>query len=93
MSEETWNKIEERKKLINKHHNAQYFANKSTSRSEYDVKDKEVKKSTGKDKREYNDNLAEKAQRAADFGNMKIMNNITKQLSGMYNKNSVKIVL
>ncbi len=34
------------------------------------------------DKREYIDNLAKKAQRAADFGNMKI----TKQLDGKYNK-------
>ena len=86
ISEETWNKIEERKKLKNKIHNAQHFADESTSRSEYAAKDKEVKKCTRKDKREYIDNLAGKAQRAADFGNMKIVYNITKQLSGKYNK-------
>ena len=38
--------------------------------------------------REYIGNLAEKAQRASDFGNMKIVCNIIKQLSGKYNKSS-----
>ena len=36
--------------------------------------------------------MAEKAQRAADFGNMKIVYNITKQLSGKYNKSSGETV-
>ena len=58
----------------------------SNLRAEYTAKDKEVKKCTRKDKRDYIDNLAEKAQRAADFGNMKTVYNITRQLSGKCNK-------
>jgi hypothetical protein len=88
ISEETWIKIEERKKLKNKIHNAQHLADMSNLKAEYTAKDKEVKKCTRKDKRDYIDNLAEKAQRAADFGNMKTVYNITKQLSGKYSKKS-----
>ena len=59
----------------------------SNLKAEYTAKDKEVKKCKRKDKREYIDNFAKKAQKAADFGNMKTVYNITKQLSGKYNKN------
>nr|KAG5704681.1 hypothetical protein BaRGS_025323 [Batillaria attramentaria] len=57
---------------------------KAKAQEEYTAADREVKRSTGKDKRDYIDNLASQAEEAARQGNLKDLYQVTKKLAGKF---------
>ena len=74
--------IEERRKLKTVINNSRTRATKSKAQESYTKLNKEVKRSTRNDKRNYFEGLATEAEEAVSKGNIKDMYNITKQLSG-----------
>nr|KAG5714913.1 hypothetical protein BaRGS_000401 [Batillaria attramentaria] len=54
------------------------------AQEEYTAADREVKRSTRKDKRDYIDNLASQAEEAARQGNLKDLYQVTKKLAGKF---------
>ncbi|KAI8514548.1 hypothetical protein Bbelb_071390 [Branchiostoma belcheri] len=82
ITQETWNKIEERKIAKGKMLNTKSQRAKDT----YRTKDKQVKRSARRDKRAYIEELASEAERAATRGELSTVYRITKTLS---NQNSV----
>jgi hypothetical protein len=80
----SWEKIEERKQLKMKMLNARSQRLQDQLKHSYASKDREVKKSARKDKRQFIDDLAEKAELAATRGEMSTVYKITKQLCGNY---------
>ena len=82
ISDQTWQKIEERKKIKSKLNAAKSDRLKDKLKTDYTVKDKDIKKSAKQDKRKYVEDLAEKAQEASVKGDLRKMYKITKQLSG-----------
>ncbi len=82
LSKETWDKIEDRKKLKSKILNATTIEIEQELRREYKDKDKLVKRSARKDKREYVEALADQAEAAARVGNSRELYKITKLLAG-----------
>nr|KAG5711924.1 hypothetical protein BaRGS_026365 [Batillaria attramentaria] len=54
------------------------------AQEEYTAADREVKRSTRKDKRDYIDNLANQAEEAAGQGNLKDLYQVTKKLAGKF---------
>ena len=89
ISDNTWQIIEERKAA--KQSMLSGTAQQRTQASEtYQEKNKEVKKSVRKDKRDYTDSLAREAQTAAEKGDTRTVYKITKQLTGGFiNKTTV----
>ena len=82
ISDDTWNKIEERRIIKEK-----VLASKTRQQTEeaqdrYNDKDKEVKKGCKGDKKKYVEQLVEEAERACNKGDIKSLYNITRQLSG-----------
>nr|KAG5689797.1 hypothetical protein BaRGS_007075 [Batillaria attramentaria] len=57
---------------------------KAKAQEEYTAADREVKRSTRKDKRDYIDNLANQAEEAAGQGNLKDLYQVTKKLAGKF---------
>nr|KAG5689303.1 hypothetical protein BaRGS_022027 [Batillaria attramentaria] len=57
---------------------------KAKAQEEYTAADREVKRSTRKDKRDYIDNLASQAEEAARQGNLKDLYQVTKKLMGKF---------
>nr|KAG5701806.1 hypothetical protein BaRGS_000796 [Batillaria attramentaria] len=57
---------------------------KAKAQEEYTAADREVKRSTRKDKRDYIDNLASQAEEAARQGNLKDLYQVTKKLAGKF---------
>nr|KAG5700724.1 hypothetical protein BaRGS_029089 [Batillaria attramentaria] len=57
---------------------------KAKAQEEYTAADREVKRSTRKDKRDYIDNLASQAEEAARQGNLKDLYQVTKKLTGKF---------
>nr|KAG5690467.1 hypothetical protein BaRGS_016467 [Batillaria attramentaria] len=57
---------------------------KAKAQEEYTAADREVKRSTRKDKRDYIDNLANQAEEAAGQGNLKNLYQVTKKLAGKF---------
>ncbi len=82
ISNATWEKIDSRKKTKSKLLDADTPAREEQLRQEYKEKDRQVKRSARKDKRDYVDNLADQAEVAARNGNSKELYKITKLLSG-----------
>ena len=82
ISDQTWTKIEERKKIKTKLNAAKSDRLKDKLRTDYAAKDKEIKKSAKEDKRKFVEDLADKAQQASERGDLRQMYKITKQLSG-----------
>ena len=82
ISDQTWQKIEERKKIKSKLNAAKSDRLKDKLKADYTSKDKEIKKSAKEDKKKYVEDLAEKAQEASERGDLRKMYKITKQLSG-----------
>ena len=74
--------IEKRRDIKQKLNQAKTRAQKQNLNEQYKTKNKEVKKSARRDKRDFIDKLATDAQKAADTRNMKDLYNITKQLAG-----------
>lgn len=92
LSDETWKKIDERKKIKSKLLNPMSETNLETLKEEYNKKDKEVKKSARNDKRTYIENLAEEAQKAAERGDLRSVYQITKKLSNKRGQKSSSTV-
>ncbi|KAJ4430487.1 hypothetical protein ANN_22703 [Periplaneta americana] len=81
ITDDTWNKIKERKDIKNKLNNVNKANSISDLRQQYQAKNKEVKKAARRDKRIWLDTLAENAQKAADTNNSQELYRITKKLA------------
>ena len=88
----TWSKIEERKNIKEKQLTAVSQRIKDRLEVEYQRKDKEVKKSARKDKRNYVEDLGSEADQAAIRGDFTTVYKITKQLIGSFENNSSPIM-
>ena len=82
ISDQTWQKIEDRKKIKAKMNTAKSDRLRDRLKDQYSAKDKEVKKSAKEDKNKYVEELAVKAQEASERGDLRKMYQITKLLSG-----------
>jgi len=82
ITDATWQKVEERKRLKQKVNQARTRQQKQQVAGEYTTVAKEVKKSLRVDKRNYFNEMAEKAETAAEKGDMKALYATTRQLSG-----------
>ena len=82
ISDDTIKKIEERRETKHKVIQARTRAKKQRLRQEYSECDKEVKRSAKNDKRDFVEELATQAQKAAEKNDTKALYNITKQLGG-----------
>ena len=80
ISAKSWEKIEERRKLKMKVNETKSDRLRSRLQAEYQSKDKEVKRSVRKDKREWAEHIAREAENAASQGNMKGVYEATKKL-------------
>ena len=81
ISDDTWNKVEERKKCKEKCLTATTRQQTRQAQALYNDKDKEVKKGCKQDKRDYAEHLAEEAESACNKGDIQTLYNITGQLS------------
>ena len=81
MSEPTWQLINERRKIKANILAEQNQCKKAELQKEYSNKDKDVKRSTRKDKRDFVENLAEQAEAAAMQGDMKTLYEVTRKLT------------
>ena len=92
MSDNTWNKIEERKEIKKKILN-QNNSSEETDRlkTQYSQKDRVVKKSARKDKIKFIDDKAEEAQNAANRGDLNTVYKITKQLCSKSKSDNVPV--
>ena len=80
ISAKSWEKIEERRKIKMKVNETKSDRLRSRLKAEYQSKDKEVKRSVRKDKREWAEHIAREAENAASQGNMKEVHEATKKL-------------
>ena len=92
MSTNTWKLIEERRKLKDQINCCTNEEDKNNLRRDYTNQDKEVKKSSRKDKRDFNDALATEAEEAAGKRDLSTLYKVTKTLSGKNFSNSNKPV-
>ena len=86
ISTQSWKLIEERRELKVKKEAAQSQRLKEKWQSEYTRKDREVKRSTRQDKRNWADNIAKEAQDAAEMGQMKTVYEATRKLCNDFPK-------
>nr|KAG5687792.1 hypothetical protein BaRGS_017270 [Batillaria attramentaria] len=77
-------KLEARKKKKTALNTSRTRRAKAKAQEEYTAADREVKRSTRKDKRDYIDNLANQAEEAAGQGNLKDLYQVTKKLAGKF---------
>ena len=91
MSDSTWEKIESRKKKKQKKNEATTEAEKEVADREYEEANREVKRSTRRDKCVYVEELAGEARSAAEAGDMGKVYSITKQLAGKKNNSDVPV--
>ena len=82
MSDNTWNKINERRKCKEQLLNATTRQQTRQAQELYNNKDKEVKKGCRDDKRKHVEQLADDAETACSKGDIEPLYNITRQLSG-----------
>ena len=80
ISMESWRKIEERRRLKKKIGDARSERLKNKARNDYREKDKEVKRSLRKDKRDWINGVAQEAEDAASQGQMKGVYEATRRL-------------
>nr|KAG5709545.1 hypothetical protein BaRGS_001595 [Batillaria attramentaria] len=84
ISADTIQKLEVRKKKKTALNTSRTRRAKAKAQEEYTAADREVKRSTRKDKRDYIDNLANQAEEAARQGNLKDLYQVTKKLAGKF---------
>ena len=84
VSIETHQKLKERREKKEQLNTSKTRAAKARAQNEYTQVNKEVRKSTRKDKRDHIDNLAKQAETAAGQGNLKELYMITKKLAGKF---------
>ena len=82
MSDETWEKIEDRRNKKHQQNESKTDEEKHEANRVYEEANREVKRSTRKDKANFIEDLAKQAQTAANIGDMGEVYRITKQLSG-----------
>ena len=80
LTREIWRRVGERKTIKSKILNTKSKGIQDHLQKEYSSKDKEIKRSARQDKRAYVDKLAEKAETAAQKGELSTVYRITKQL-------------
>ena len=80
ISAKSWVKIKERRKLKMKVNETKSDRLRSILQAEYQAKDKEVKRSVRKDKREWAEHIAREAEDASSQGSMKGVYEATKKL-------------
>nr|KAG5686358.1 hypothetical protein BaRGS_026819 [Batillaria attramentaria] len=88
ISDETWQKVEERKKLKQDLNQARTRQQKQTAASRYSELAKQVKKQLRDDKRAFANEVAEQAESAADKGDLKALYATTRLLSGRRNNSN-----
>ena len=91
ISATTLRKIEDRKKKKDQVNRSKTRAAKAKAQEEYTKAMKEVKVNIRKDKRNYVDDLARKAEEAAGAGNMRGLYETTKKLAGRYRNADVPV--
>nr|KAG5699763.1 hypothetical protein BaRGS_014179 [Batillaria attramentaria] len=84
ISADTIQKLEVRKEKKTALNTSRTRRAKAKAQEEYTAADREVKRSTRKDKRDYIDNLASQAEDAARQGNLKDLYQVTKKLAGKF---------
>nr|KAG5688457.1 hypothetical protein BaRGS_003054 [Batillaria attramentaria] len=84
ISADTIQKLEVRKEKKTALNTSRTRRAKAKAQEEYTAADREVKRSTRKDKRDYIDNLASQAEEAAGQGNLKDLYQVTKKLAGKF---------
>ena len=85
ISEDTWTTIQERKDIKIKILGCKDMEQARVLEEEYKEKNRQVKRSSRTDKRNYTEGLAHEAQEAADVGDTKTVYRITKILTGGFN--------
>ena len=88
---ETLEKVQERREIKALVNNSKTRTEKLSAQQKYGVKNREVKKAIQKDKNSYLEELAERAEKAAMDGHMRIVHQITKTLSGKRSKPVVPV--
>jgi len=81
MTQQTWEKIRERKRVKDEMNVCKTRAKKIELQKKYKERNREVKRSTRKDQRNYIDSLAHQAEEATNRGNLRELFAITKMLS------------
>nr|KAG5707916.1 hypothetical protein BaRGS_031647 [Batillaria attramentaria] len=84
ISADTIQKLEVRKEKKTALNTSRTRRAKAKAQEEYTAADREVKRSTRKDKRDYIENLASQAEVAAQQGNLKDLYQVTKKLVGKF---------
>ena len=83
--------IKSRRELKDRVNNSRTRAEKMAAQEDYSKAHREVKKSIKKDKNTYLEGLAEKAEQAAAVGNLRIVYQTTKTLSGKFSKPALPV--
>ena len=91
ISKNSLNKIKARRELKAKVNNCRTRAGKLAAQEEYSKANKEVKNSIKKDKNTYMEELAEKAEKAAADGHLRLVYQTTKTLSGKFSKPTLPV--
>ena len=91
ISDETWAKIETRRKARVKMLNAKSSRQMERTQQEYKNRDREVKRSARKDKRNFIEKLASEAEEAAEKREFSTVYKITKQLCGNNTNHSMPV--
>ena len=84
---DTWKKIDERKETKKKLNQATSQRLKDRLQTAYSEQDKEVKRMTRKDKKEFVDKVADEAENAAERRDLRSLYKITKTLTGGFHNN------
>lgn len=82
ITDETWRKIEERREAKAAIERARTRAAKYESRQRYSALEKEVKRCCRRDKRAWVDSLADEGEKAAATGDIRLLYDISRRLSG-----------
>ena len=91
IKEETWKKIDERKQTKEKINNTRSERLKEKHRSFYSELNKQVKRMTRADKKDYIEKLADEAEEAADRNDLKTLYKIDKQLNNGFKNCDVPV--
>lgn len=91
ISVNTLQRLEERKEKKTVLNMSRTRSAKEKAQEEYTVAGKQVKKSIRKDKRDYIDGLAKRAEKAAGMGNLRELYQVTKQLAGKFQQSDKPI--
>ena len=86
IKEETLRMIQERKQKKADINTSKTRAKKTAAQEKYTQAHKMVRQSVKKDKQEYYEDLADQAEEAAHYGNMKELYNIGRKLTGKFNR-------